>query len=326
MDTSDTIVDIFRRELRLSGVTADDNFFDLGGDSLMAENVILSVQETFGVKLQTSVLLTASTPRELAAMVVEQRHAGKLSQLVTEISSGGGKPPMVMVHGMGGSALFANRMDESIRARTQILAVRGMGLADGEFPLDDASEISSLYLEAAKQYSGTTPGIFGGICVGGLIALDMGMKAWTETGTRSRLVLIDPPPLGTLWLKPVAAGQDDAARKRSLDRQVGFWRKFSRICDRLGMGRSVIGRKARRENFKKSLTRAFAGFKPQSYPCDVLLIASSHWGATTVADYEKWLGSDASIKSAVIQGQHREFQKANRGEINATIREFLQLS
>ena len=92
------------------------------------------------------------------------------------------------------------------------------------------------------------------------------------------------------------------------------------------MGRSVIGRKARRENFKKSLTRAFAGFKPQSYPCDVLLIASSHWGATTVADYEKWLGSDASIKSAVIQGQHREFQKANRGEINATIREFLQLS
>lgn len=326
MDTRQTIVEIFRRELRLTDIDSDDNFFDLGGDSLMAENVILSVQEKFGIKMQTSVLLTASTPRELAAVVLEQRHAGKLSQLVTEISAGAGKPPMVMVHGMGGSALFANRMDDSIRAHTQILAVRGMGLGDGEHPLDDAGEISSLYLEAAKQHSGTTPSIFGGICVGGLIALDMGMKAWSATGRRSRLVLIDPPPLGSMWLKPVASGKDDTARRRSLDRQVGFWRRFSHVCGSLGLGRSVIGRKARRENFKKSLTRAFAGFTPQSYPCDVLLIASSHWGATTVADYEKWLGSDASIKSAVIEGQHREFQKANRSEINATIREFLQLS
>ncbi|PWW03493.1 thioesterase domain-containing protein [Hoeflea marina] len=325
MDTTARIVGIFRDEMRLPAVSADGNFFDLGGDSLMAENIILAVQEAFAVKLQTSVLLKASTPRDLAAVVQGQRHAGDLSRLVTEISGGTEKPAMVMVHGMGGSSLFANRLDDTIRSRARILAMRGMGLGEGEAPLDDADEISGLYLDAARSYAGQTPNIFGGICVGGLIALTMGLKAQTESGKRPQLVLIDPPPLGSLWLKPVKAGRDAKARRGSLDRQVRFWRAVSRVCERFGLGRSVIGRKARRENFKKSLTRAFAGFTPASYPCDVLLVASSQWGETTLADYQKWLGPEASIRTAVMPGQHRDFQRVNRDRINATIREFLGL-
>ena len=51
------IAGIFAQELQLASVGLDDNFFDLGGDSLAAETLVLAVQSRFGVKLQTSVLL-----------------------------------------------------------------------------------------------------------------------------------------------------------------------------------------------------------------------------------------------------------------------------
>ncbi|WP_246749727.1 phosphopantetheine-binding protein [Mesorhizobium caraganae] len=50
------IAGIFAQELQLASVGLDDNFFDLGGDSLAAETLVLAVQSRFGVKLQTSVL------------------------------------------------------------------------------------------------------------------------------------------------------------------------------------------------------------------------------------------------------------------------------
>ncbi|TIT38888.1 MAG: acyl carrier protein, partial [Mesorhizobium sp.] len=56
-------------ELGVPAVGFDDNFFDLGGDSLMAETLVLAVQKRFGVKLQTSVLLEAQTPREFGRLI-----------------------------------------------------------------------------------------------------------------------------------------------------------------------------------------------------------------------------------------------------------------
>lgn len=85
------IAGIFRAEIKLKHVGLDDSFFELGGDSLAAETVILAVQERFKVPLQTAVLLEAASPRELAALVEEHLPRSSARHLVVQVSDAAGR-------------------------------------------------------------------------------------------------------------------------------------------------------------------------------------------------------------------------------------------
>jgi len=320
-ELTERIVGIFRQEMKLADVGPDDNFFDLGGDSLMAETITLAVQALAGMPLQTAVLLQAPTPRDLAALVVSRQRSAAALNLVTVLPGHG--EAIAMVHGMSGSPLFVNRFGPSLRAHGRVLAIRGPGLAEGETPLTEAGPIVDLYLDAARQAASGLPAIYGGLCVGGLIALAMAGRATATDGRRRRVVLIDPPPLGSVWLKPHGDAGDAAARMARLRRQQRFWQGAARLAVRFGLGRTAAGAKARREWFKKSLTVAFAGFKPAAFDGDILLIASSQWGASTIDGYRHWLSGDASIETIVLPGDHAGFQSANREAIDAAICSFL---
>ncbi|MGW2618189.1 acyl carrier protein [Streptomyces sp. NPDC001500] len=65
----DDMVAIFRRVLETDGVTADTDFFESGGDSLMGTRVLSAVARAQGVELTFDDLLGAPTPALLADRV-----------------------------------------------------------------------------------------------------------------------------------------------------------------------------------------------------------------------------------------------------------------
>ncbi|WP_246501766.1 thioesterase domain-containing protein [Mesorhizobium caraganae] len=190
------IAGIFAQELQLASVGLDDNFFDLGGDSLAAETLVLAVQSRFGVKLQTSVLLEAPTPREFGRLIALQLPEHPARRLAVQVSGSHGQEPIAMIHGISGSALFANRFGKALKQRYSIIAVRGMGLEPGETPYDSVEEISANYFDGLSSATGQHPRVIGGICLGGLLAIEVGRLTFEATGERPALLLIDPPPLG----------------------------------------------------------------------------------------------------------------------------------
>ncbi|WP_281040981.1 MULTISPECIES: acyl carrier protein [unclassified Mesorhizobium] len=109
------IAGIFATELGVPAVGFDDNFFDLGGDSLMAETLALAVQKRFGVKLQTSVLLEAQTPREFGRLIASLVPEHPARELIVPVSGSVGQEPIAMIHGITGSALFANRFSRRLK-------------------------------------------------------------------------------------------------------------------------------------------------------------------------------------------------------------------
>src|ERR1051326_4965308 len=68
---------IWREVLRLKQIGIRNNFFDLGGDSLMAVQVIARIRETLKLELPLSSLFDASTIEELAEGLVSGRWAQK---------------------------------------------------------------------------------------------------------------------------------------------------------------------------------------------------------------------------------------------------------
>ncbi|WP_338778181.1 phosphopantetheine-binding protein [Streptomyces sp. DG1A-41] len=65
----DDMVDIFRRVLETDSVSADTDFFESGGDSLMGTRVLSAVARVQGVELTFDDLVGAPTPAALADRV-----------------------------------------------------------------------------------------------------------------------------------------------------------------------------------------------------------------------------------------------------------------
>ena len=64
-----TIARLFAHEFKVAEVDLDANFLFLGGDSLNAESLMTTISSHFSLRLQTSTLLEAPTPREMARVV-----------------------------------------------------------------------------------------------------------------------------------------------------------------------------------------------------------------------------------------------------------------
>lgn len=251
------------------------------------------------------------------------KSSSNYEKLITKVPSNSNGVLATMFHGMSGSPLFASRFGQEFKKRSQIAVVRGFGLVKGEDAFDDSDNISDAYLSSTKSAFSSLPTVFGGICIGGLIAIDVAHKAYLETGKSAKLILIDPPSPGAVWLKPnqIKIGID--TNKAKLKYQILAWRVFLNICKKLNLETSVLGRKARREVFKKSLTYAYSGFTAPDFPCDVLLISSSEWGAETADQYDEWLGAKSTLEKYVFEGRHKGFQNANHKKIDALISAFL---
>ncbi|WP_078661089.1 acyl carrier protein [Streptomyces sp. NRRL B-24484] len=72
-DGVEGVAAIFRRVLETSDVTADSDFFELGGDSLIATRVLSAVAREHGVELSFEDFLLARTPEGLARAIEAAR-------------------------------------------------------------------------------------------------------------------------------------------------------------------------------------------------------------------------------------------------------------
>ena len=80
-----------------------DNFFDLGGDSLLAVNLFFEIEQVFGREMPPVMIYQAPTIAALAAEL-ELPSASRLPALVL-LKAGNNEPPIFIAHGLGGSVI-----------------------------------------------------------------------------------------------------------------------------------------------------------------------------------------------------------------------------
>lgn len=60
------VIDAWERTLGLEGIQRDDNFFDLGGDSITAIRMVPLISDATGVDLDPMAVFDYPTPQEIA--------------------------------------------------------------------------------------------------------------------------------------------------------------------------------------------------------------------------------------------------------------------
>lgn len=190
------LIGMVKQLLRVSEVSLDDDFFKLGGDSLLAAQLFSRIKSRFGKKLPLATMLEAKTVRRLARVIGDDSWVPPWSSLVP-LKTAGARPPLFLVHPIGGNVLTYNGLAERLQADQPLYALQAAGL-DGESPaLSSLEEMASHYVRAIRTQAEEGPYYLGGFSAGGIVALEMAHQL-EQAGDRVALLalfetIIDPP-------------------------------------------------------------------------------------------------------------------------------------
>ncbi|WP_279581690.1 MFS transporter [Fodinicola feengrottensis] len=143
--TETVIAQAWAQVLGRKGIGADDNFFDLGGHSLVATQVVAKVRAATGVALSVMDLFTSPTIRELATLVDRpadtHRPRPLLYELTAPVPAGQRVLSYVCIPYGGGTAAIFQPLAQALPAGHRLFAVAApgdeVGLAEESIPLDE---------------------------------------------------------------------------------------------------------------------------------------------------------------------------------------------
>ncbi|MET0398827.1 MAG: thioesterase domain-containing protein, partial [Longimicrobiaceae bacterium] len=183
------IAGIFEEVLGVARVGLRDGFFELGGHSLLAVQVMSRLEKATGVRLPVAVLFTAPTVEQLAEEV--RGGGGGPRPLLAPIRPGGSRPPLFLVHPVGGDVMAYAALAASLDPEQPLYGLRARGVEPGENPNWTVEEMVRDYLAELRREQPAGPYRLGGWSMGGVVAFEMARRLEAEGERVDRLVLVD---------------------------------------------------------------------------------------------------------------------------------------
>ena len=171
-EAEQALKEIWKSVLGVDNIGIHDNFFDIGGNSILSIRIFARIAEKFNVHLPLSALFTETTIEKLAARITEQKETNKSWPVLVPIQINGSKPPFFAVHGIGGGVGYRD-LSNSLGNDQPLFGLQAVG-QDGQEAFDVSIEaMASRYIRAMRSQQPHGPYRIGGYCFGGLIAYEM---------------------------------------------------------------------------------------------------------------------------------------------------------
>ncbi|HMJ67009.1 MAG TPA: HAD-IIIC family phosphatase, partial [Candidatus Binatia bacterium] len=163
---------MWQRLLGIERVGVYDDFFALGGSSLLAVRLFAQIEKLLGKALPLVVLFESPTIEKLA-QTIEQRREQTSSTSIVPIQTAGSKPPLILVHGAGGGILwgYAN-LATHLGQDQPVYAIEPRLAAAGQTSLT-VEQMAAQYLADLRSFQAKGPYYLGGYCFGGYVAYEM---------------------------------------------------------------------------------------------------------------------------------------------------------
>ncbi len=291
-DLERQVAAIWEKTLNMRPIGVKDNFFDLGGDSLMAAAMFAAVEELGKGRFPLSTLIEAPTVEELARRVREG--AGRFTVSLVPIQPAGTRPPFFCVHSHHGDVLGYALLSRELGNDQPFYGLQSIGLSGEREPLMKIEEMAALYVREIRGVQPQGPYHIGGFCYGGVVALEIALQL-NAMGEKTPLVmlihntpadfpgLVPRDALRRFWRRSIrerveqhskevlkrGVFQGGAYLAQGIGRQATnvMWRIVLSAYHMLGLSLPRALRKVDRTN-----TQAIATYTPGRYPGRITLI------------------------------------------------------
>jgi amino acid adenylation domain-containing protein len=191
---------IWEELLGVTGVGPRDDFLELGGDSLLAIELLGRIEAVYGRAISPSRLADGRiTVERLVSILLDDTRPG-WAEPVAMVQAGGSRTPLFFVHGdVEHGGLYCHNLARRLDSELRFYAVAPHGLDGRPLPWTiEAMAVDRVAAIRAIQPNG--PYRLGGFCRGGVLAYEMARQLEAAGEAIDALLLIDsralnaPPP------------------------------------------------------------------------------------------------------------------------------------
>ncbi len=188
---------MWRDILDVEDVGVDDNFFDLGGNSLTAIRFFSSLRSVTGRRLLLPELFSAPTIAQLASTLAEESSSSvgaatpdpagdRRRSWVFPVKADGDRPPLFHL----GGASILRQLADHLPAEQPLYALVEQDL-DADHFLTSVEDIVDHCIEGLRSVQPRGPYLLAGLCFGGVVALEMARRLTADGDEVALTVMID---------------------------------------------------------------------------------------------------------------------------------------
>ena len=169
------LTQIWSEVLGIDSIGIEDNFFVLGGQSLLAISLFNKIEQEFNQTLPLNILFQAPTIEKLAAILQDSTELPSHSSLIP-IQPHGTKPPFFCIHGQQGNVLNLRKLSHYLGSDQPFYGLQAQGLDGQARPSGSIADMARKYIQAIRTIQPHGPYFLGGNSMGGTIALEMAQQ------------------------------------------------------------------------------------------------------------------------------------------------------
>jgi aspartate racemase len=283
-DVEKRLLVIWQRALKTESTDVTQDFFAMGGHSLLAAQLLAGIEQEFGRPLSLAFVFQAPTIEQMAESLSKAGQSLR-DRAIVPIQPGGSKPPLFWIRGGPRFRLLAQKL-----GLDQPFFGLDLPYSDGSklpvpYRLED---VAALLVQALQEAQPKGPYFLAGLCVNAVLAYEIARQL-VQRGEEVALLALFDGHNQAYYKNPFADGRYSGRIKYHLSNllQMEPRETPAYLLDRLDEARRKIQRVAwqltadRRAgavgNTDDIIHPAFHRYDPKPYPGKMVLLQSSAW-------------------------------------------------
>jgi amino acid adenylation domain-containing protein len=180
-----TVAQVWQEVLQTPVGGTEDDFFELGGDSLKAITFMMDLERALGLELSLTLVTEAPKFARLCEALREHRTIRYVP--LVPLKPGDSSPPVFIIPGLGGTVGGLFPMSRRMTYPGAVIGIQARGLAGEGPPHVSVEAMAAEYLREVKAEQPDGPYYLCGYSFGGLVAFEMARRL-RESGDEVALV------------------------------------------------------------------------------------------------------------------------------------------
>ena len=282
------VLEILRHALQYNELGPDDDFFQAGGDLLLAIQVLFQLENAFSISISSGVMAESITARRLGGILEQEVLRGSPPAGIVELRKGTGEKNLFCIPGMSGTAIGIRPLAQKISNPRTIYAFELHNLDVDPLALEFIEETAKVLIQTLRQVQPHGPYALVGYSYGGNIVVEMARQLIADGLSIDLALIIDAyVPGSTRFVSGL--------KKLATHLRIITQSKFSDACDHVlsRIRRRIIpspqgtGKVAPPQSMLQTPTaqriaktsehchRAFANYRPTPFPGRIALVAAT---------------------------------------------------
>jgi aspartate racemase len=305
---------VWSRVLEIERVGVDDNFFDLGGDSLLAIQLAASAAED-GLPLTAGLVMQHQTIAAQAGALASGAGEFNSPATLVPIQPRGERSPLFVVHPTGGIVTPYYHLAHLLGEDQPVVGIQAQGVFDAQPPHQSVEAMAAHYVAALRASQAEGPYHLAGWSLGGLVALEMARQLRQAGCDVGLVALVDASPAGAAQTEEQVFGMLAASLPELAlmdladfellprDEQIAY---FAQQITAAGMAPAEFAATHARRLFDVFEAHLQAGrdYRPQPYDGPLHAFVASESSTGSQATAFDWSPTASAAASEELPGNH----------------------